>query len=435
MLGNGRKVLVQMANHFPEDHPVTQFLNANCSHLFEAPTGDTGIPVPTRDSMLADPNTFQLAPSYTPSQFPRESGVYVAHDATGDIYTGSAIDFQVRWDDQYKDVAGDGPGLCNNALREKGIDTFSWTRIIETPNYNRLFIEQYPDFPRGAKINNVLRMFTQLEARQYEQAVMSAIDCNLNDTEVIVQGQWNPNALFHDATDGRPITATNKQGDVTISFESIREASGVMDTHVRSIRGILNYPGYYRWSELFGELFSYVDHTLPMNKGSPHVVDTNSAYPGVDHNKIPYGKIWALDTDLKFISEHTGGRTAANSYGVSKTSVLRSINAAFVNCIVGGSAVSVLFVRNLQAAEGTAANDIVVTDKLNNIVYSYPFFKSFAKALMSLYGNKKADASTFSKVCAAGNLYRKRWFIELAENYTGSVKPVPGPTSITSQMQ
>lgn len=96
MLRNGRKVLVQMANHFPEDHPVTQFLNANCSHLLEAPTGDTGIPVPTRDSMLADPNTFQLASSYTPSQFPRASGVYIAHDATGDIYTGSAVDFQVR---------------------------------------------------------------------------------------------------------------------------------------------------------------------------------------------------------------------------------------------------------------------------------------------------------------------------------------------------
>jgi hypothetical protein len=96
MLSKGRQVLVQMANHFPEDHPVTQFLNSKGSHLFIAPVGDTGIPVPTRDSMLADPNTFQLAPTYTPSQFPRESGVYIVHDATGDIYTGSAVDYQVR---------------------------------------------------------------------------------------------------------------------------------------------------------------------------------------------------------------------------------------------------------------------------------------------------------------------------------------------------
>lgn len=432
MLSNGRKVLVQMANHFPADHPVTQFLNANCSHLFEAPTGDTGIPVPTRDTMLADPATFQLAPTYTPSQFPRVSGVYIAHDATGDIYTGSAIDFQVRWEDRYNDVLGDGPGLCNMAMREKGINTFSWTPVIETPDYSRMFIEQQPDFSRGPMINNMLRSFTQLEARQYEQAIMSAVDSNLNDSEVIVQGRWNPNALFHDNIDGRPIVATNRLGDVSLSFESIREASRTMDTHVRSIHGILNYPGYHRWSESFGDDFSYVDHHLPLNEGSPHVVDTNSAYPGVDHDKIPYGKIWALDTDFKFISEHDGGQTAANSFGISKTSVLRSINAAFVNCIVAGSAVSILFVRNLQKAKATPSNSIVVTDKLTGNVYSYTSFKALAKALMTLYGNKKADASTFTKVCSAGNWYRNRWFIVLAKDYTGAVKPTEGPTSFNS---
>lgn len=432
MLRNGRKVLVQMVNHFPKDHPVTQFLNANCTHLFEAPTGDTGIPAPTRDSMLADPNTFQLASSYTPSQFPRGSGVYIAHDATGDIYTGSAVDFQVRWEDRYSDVLGDGPGLCNIAMRDKGIDTFSWTQIIETPNYNRMFQEQFPDFPRESKINNMLRMFTQFEARQYEQAIMSGVDSNLNNAEVIVQGRWNGNALFHDHTEGRPITATNKLGDLTIFFESIREASGTMDTHVRSIRGILNYPGYHRWSESFGEFFSYVDHNLPLNEGSPHVVDTNSPYPGVDHDKIPYGKIWALDTDLNFISEHTGGVTAGKEFGINKRSVLRRINAAFVNCIVGGSGVSILFARNLQPAKGTASTAIVVTDTTTNIAYNYSSFKSFGKAIMAVSGTKTPGTTRIKMVCDTGQLIRGRWLVVQVANYTNSVTPITGPTSFDS---
>lgn len=52
-----------------------------------------------------------------------------------------------------------------------------------------MFQEEFPNFSRGPMINNLMRTFTQFEARQLEQAVMSGMDSNLNDAEVIIQGQ------------------------------------------------------------------------------------------------------------------------------------------------------------------------------------------------------------------------------------------------------
>lgn len=51
-----------------------------------------------------------------------------------------------------------------------------------------MFIEDYPNI-RSPKILDILRTFTQFEARQLEQAIMSSIDSNLNDSDVIFRGQ------------------------------------------------------------------------------------------------------------------------------------------------------------------------------------------------------------------------------------------------------
>lgn len=100
--------------------------------------------------------------------------------------------------------------------------------------------------------------------------------------------------------------------------------------------------------------------------------------------------------------------SAGKYYDVSKHAVLSSINVKFVSVTIAGVITRVLFVRNLAPASATPSNSVVVVDNQTGIAYTYPSFKSLAKALMSIYNNKKADASVFSKACASGKPYRKR---------------------------
>lgn len=111
---------------------------------------------------------------------------------------------------------------------------------------------------------------------------------------------------------------------------------------------------------------SFYDKSGTVHVGSPYIQDHSLPYPGVDHDIIPVGEIWALDKDRKRVDTFTGGQTAENSCGVSKHTILHNVNRVFTQCTYGGITMALLFVRNL-AKPITNSINIIVVDTINTI--------------------------------------------------------------------
>ena len=101
-----------------------------------------------------------------------------------------------------------------------------------------------------------------------------------------------------------------------------------------SIQRIINYPVHTHNSPALGELRSFYDKSGTRHEGSPYIQDHSLPYPGVDHDIIPMGEIWALDKDLKVLDLFTGGQTAENFCGVSKHTILHNVFSPNVHLVV-----------------------------------------------------------------------------------------------------
>ena len=101
------------------------------------------------------------------------------------------------------------------------------------------------------------------------------------------------------------IKAIGKESGEEYYFNSLKQASSILDINGRSISNLLNYPNHTLYSSSLGEYVSFFDGN--MKEGSPYV--SNSSIPrvragGVDHSVIPVGGAYAraLDKDLNRVA-------------------------------------------------------------------------------------------------------------------------------------
>ena len=113
----------------------------------------------------------------------------------------------------------------------------------------------------------------------------------------------------------KAIKAIGKESGEEYYFNSLKQASSILDINGRSISNLLNYPNHTLYSSSLGEYVSVFDGN--MKEGSPYVA--NSSIPrvrtpeplrervragGVDHSVIPVGGAYAraLDKDLNRVA-------------------------------------------------------------------------------------------------------------------------------------
>ena len=86
-------VLNELAHHFDESYPLSDFLQTRAPHLLTPPTGDTGIPLSFFNIDNLNDLGQLLEPIFTKSQFSRGPGVYYFFTEEGvHNYCGSATD-------------------------------------------------------------------------------------------------------------------------------------------------------------------------------------------------------------------------------------------------------------------------------------------------------------------------------------------------------
>lgn len=105
-MANARVVLQQMYDHFPNGSRVKTYLQRSCTHLLEAPTGDTQIPQSIFDAEHLTQYA-QLPSKYSSSvmkDLNSTTGVYSIYSPDSHKHcVGSAIDFDSRFDNHYDD--------------------------------------------------------------------------------------------------------------------------------------------------------------------------------------------------------------------------------------------------------------------------------------------------------------------------------------------
>lgn len=317
--------------------------------------------------------------------FPDTSGVYIIQnvDDANQQYVGSATDFSTRMGNHYSSVRNalseSGGSKLHVFINQSGITNFQWHMVKEVPNYFMDFIKLHPESTDNKTVFHILQAFTQYEARSIEQAVISAIEPQLNTNfDVTFLGKWNSLQEYTDSLGSKSIQVITKGGD-TFNFSSIRSASKFLDVPKRNIQTYLNY-NYYFTSKPLDQMVKFVDSSMPLRAGHPSSTDHLPLFPGIDFDSIPEKTVHVYNTDLKLLDTYSSATSAAKDFGVNKRSVLLNINKKFVKGIIAGATTFLLFCRKPGV---DLANNIatIVTDIKSGISYSYP---SIGQAKMAI---------------------------------------------------
>lgn len=414
-MAQGRKLLERMASHYPQGHDVSQFLKRHAAHLLSLPVGDTGIPSNLFDPevLASNPDVIKLDPLFTKRNFSNTSGVYYAFTTEGG-YVGSATNQVTRWDNHYAEIADGHNSKFHTAVRNwDGIGSFNFFSPKLTPDYMSMFRLEHPGslLPTDNVVKSILRIYTQFEARIYEQAVISHLAPLYNDDHIVAfTSNWNPQTAKLGGQ-GHPIQALGLHSGETYYFTGKREASRFLNIITLDMGRITNYAGYWRTSDTLGEPVSFIDVSTPMKVGSPHKLPKD-LLPQIDYFSIPDGEVWAFSDKFEFLSKDNGLGSAAKPYGVSKQTAVRNVNRIFCEATLAGLPAMIYFARNLNPVSGTPPNPITVVDSKDNITRNYV---SIAEFLKENHPNPKNARST-DVVRRLGKLYMGRWTI----NYTKS---------------
>lgn len=437
MMKGNRIVLNKMYDYYSSNPTVKAFLDAKVKHLLNAPIGDTGIPYSflSKDSILTNPATNSLTEGFKPSLFTSDSGVYIiqSHN-TKDFYVGSATDFSRRFSNHYSSLReisllNGNPSLIYAALRDMGLTNFSWSPIVITRNYHKEFVlinKESTELIKDNHLYNVLLHFTQYEARSIEQAILSALEPTLNaETEVSLTLEWDSEKEYTDKRGSKPIQAIEKNSGKVHYFNSIRQASNLLNIEKWNIQTYINCINFHK-SSVLGELVRFVDTTKPMKETHPYSKQDLPLMSEINYDEIPLGQIWAYDVNFNKIGEFTSSLKAASFFNLSKGAVLNNLNKKFTNGILEGVLTPVLFCRNILGAISNKIS-VVVVDVVMNQAYHYPTISNASLAIgMGLSIN---SGTVKSKWIKPGKLYKNRWLIVEESNYTGKAF-VKGPTTL-----
>lgn len=195
------------------------------------------------------------------------------------------------------------PSFFHSQLTSNGLDKFYWSVVKDNTNYVHHFSWTNPDYVNEAKDLRALQIFTQYECRLLEQSVITATIPEMNGTQdVVFSFKWDPSQEPTDIFGSRPIVAIEKETGIKTYYPGIRSVAKVLDMDQRSIKGILNHEGYCRTSGATGKLYSFIDESLPMREGSPHINAHLPTVESIDYSVIPDGYVWAYDVDFNKVA-------------------------------------------------------------------------------------------------------------------------------------
>lgn len=283
-IASARVALKAIYSHYSGDLAVNQYLRDHCLHLLEAPTGDTGIPTD-------DFNPSHWTPSYksqltnTLSKvalkgFDYQTGTYALYSVpSGDFYIGSTTNIVTRFMNHYSDSRD--PFLSHRLLYSEinavgGFNNFLLDMVVGTPDHYLKFVQANLDYAGDTELWRSLQLFTQYEARIYEQAVQTWLSPSLNGPgNITFTTQWDPNDIRFTKLGERPFIVTPADGSSSFTLPSLNAGSEVLGISRKTISTVINYPDTFVECPGIGISCSFSEPHMPALEENP--------YPNVYH--------------------------------------------------------------------------------------------------------------------------------------------------------
>jgi len=386
-----REVLIDMYNHFDEDSAVKVFLKINCAHLLKAPTGDTGVCKNYFDlSNWNITNKSQLPTKASNSLFkslPSKTGVYTIFSIPSkNFYIGSTTDLEARIFNHYSDAKSNNlisRPLYSEVHKVGGFNNFLWSPTVSTTNYFQKFILNNLEYTNDYKVFQVLQRFTQYEVRIYEQALKSFVKPLLNGQgnitfTLVPLGRYSkdnrPSLLGE-----RPFNCITESGKV-IEFTSLNSASDVLGISRKTITTLMNYLNSYSYSSNIGKKCRFLEPHLPLKYGSPYVNPYKYNKPilkGINYDNLSLDKVFAFTEAYKLHETYSSSAEAAlkcgldKYYNVSLPAKRGHINNCFIDCVIEGKNIKLIFVQNPLSKGKGSKRSVLCTDITTNTSVKY----------------------------------------------------------------
>lgn len=425
-MAKARLTLKAMYNHYVNsatgvDAPMKEFLQLNCIHLLDAPTGNTGVPKDYFDSSnWVEGDKSRLSPDYSNSLFnglDSQTGVYTLYsEPNQEFCIGSTTDFRTRFYNHYADSVK--PHLVNRLLYKEvnqlgGFQHFLWEPTVHTPNYLVDFLRDHLEYTQDYKVFRVLQTFTQYEARIYEQALQAHCSPKLNGPgDITFTTQWSPLDVRPSLLGERPFMAIT-EGGTPINFESMNSATHVLGVSRKTISSLMNFPDNYSYCPGIDNSCRFFEPQNPLKVGSPY---TNPYllpdFNGVDYSQLPLEGVHAFTEDLQPYATFTDSTHAASEcgFGSKYYNVSRWINKRFISCVIGGVTIKLLFAQNPLIKGGCKPVRCEILD-LDN---SEPFnFKSINECIreLKLDVSVKSTSAFIKNYIKPGKPYKGKYLI------------------------
>lgn len=191
---------------------------------------------------------------------------------------------------------------------------------------------------------------------------------------------------------------------------SLNSARQLLGTSRKTITTVLNFVHVYVDCPEIGARCRFLDPNLPLHtSGSPYISPYNlPTIDGFNYTELPLGRVFALTEDFEIHSDYGSSREAANTFNLGEYyNVSRYINSKFINCIVGGRSIRLLFAQNpLSKGRGKPVSCL---DTTTNITVRY---SSINECIRSI-GESAFDSSYLIKrFIKPGKLFRGKYLIK-----------------------
>jgi hypothetical protein len=281
-IAKARGVIANMLASLPQDSPLYKFLAPQVQWLLVPLTGNTRIAALGSDSfppicapVVVKGNVLRIVRSVASGK----AGCYVfINSITHQVYIGSALDFLVRFKSHLTSSKSSrrrgSTELYKSALTHSW-SNFTWQPVVIVTNYHSNYLTENLGSV-SAEEQYILRSFVQFEARIHEQALFNYYKPSLN-TSLIVNFpfmNWTPDSKLEAMNITVPLTATTVEGDLTMTFDSINQASnllGIPHTSLVRHKNLINHPVN---SPVFGPVF-IVDSSMPLSEERPTYHNTS----------------------------------------------------------------------------------------------------------------------------------------------------------------
>lgn len=371
------------------------YLTEHCSHLYQTPTGNTGV----LKSMLtpegfAASDPVQLPANHSaltlPSDIRNSSGCYLMYSAEQDSwYVGAAKGLETRLDLHYH---VHNAGLKNGAslpftqfTNEHGMDSLQWKPASVSANHYLDFVQKHPELAPNGQVHHILTHHSQYETRLVECSVKRYLDPSLcGKGEVSFPVNWSPFDERPTITDVRPFKVLTSDGMV-LDMNSLSDGARILGTSRKTIEVVLNHDTSITCNGIGAKARLYEDGQ-PLITTSPYSnpYQVEDIDVGLDYYSLDPRYLYAYDSELNLKATFSNSSEAAKAsgYGDDYYRISRYINKRWLEVVIGGVVTLLLFAQNplvkgrtkavvwVELATGISLSFFSINDLLAHIWYT-----------------------------------------------------------------